>query len=74
MPDSSKAPTAYRNKKLGYRLWRKGYVRYIYVKPKVQANSKLFIVEGKVHASMKNASYLVYVHLEQNGGEVSSRS
>ena len=74
MPDSSKAPKAYRNKKLGHRFWREGYVRHIYVKPNVQANCKLFIVKGKVHASMKNANYLVYVHLEQNGGEVSSRS
>ena len=70
MPDSSKAPKAYRNKKLGYRLWREGYVRHIYVKPNVQANNKLFIVKGKVHASMKKANYLVYVHLEQHGGEV----
>ena len=74
MPDSSKVIKAYRNKKLGYRLWRERYVRHINVKPNVQANNKLFIVKGKVHASMKNANYLVYVHLEQNGGEVSSRS
>ena len=74
MPDSSKAPKAYRYKKLGYRLWRERNVRHIYVKPNVQANNKLFIVIGKVHASMKNANYLVYVHLEQNGGEASSRS
>ena len=74
MPDSSKALKAYRTKKLGYRLWRERYVRHIYVKPNVQANNKLFIVKGKVHASMKNANYLVYVHLEQNGGDVSSRS
>ena len=37
------------------------------MKPNVQANNKLLIVKGKVHASMKNANYLVYVHLEQNG-------
>ena len=67
MPNSSKAPKAYRYKKLGCRLWRERYVRHIYVKPNVQANNKLFIVIGKVHASMKNANYLVYVHLEQNG-------
>ena len=44
MPDSSKALKAYRNKKLGYRLWREGYVRHIHVTPNMQANSKLFIV------------------------------
>ena len=74
MPDSSKAQKAYRNKKLGYRLWRERNVRHIYVKPNVQANNKLLIVREEVHASMKNANYLVYVHLEQNGGEVSSRN
>ena len=77
MRDSLKALKASRNKKLGYRLWRERYVHHIYVKPNVQANKKLFIlfiVKGKVHASMKSANYLVYVHLEQNRGEVSSRS
>ena len=64
MPDSSKALKAYRNKKLGYRLRRERYVRHIYVKPNVQANNKLLIAKGKVHASMKNANYLVYVNLE----------
>ena len=43
MPDSSTALKAYRNKKLGYRLWREGYVRHIHVKPNVQANNKLFV-------------------------------
>ena len=74
MPDSSKALKAYRKKKLGYRLWREGYARHIYVKPNMQANNKLLAVKGKFHALMKNADYLVYAHLEQNGGEVSSRS
>ena len=59
MRDSLKAPKAYRNKKLGYRLWRERYVHHIYVKPNEQANNKLlilFIVKGKVHASIKNAN------------------
>ena len=72
MPDSSKAPKAYCNMNLGNCLWREGYVNHVYVKSNVQANSKLYIVRGKVYALLKNARYLVYVHLEQNGGEHSS--
>ena len=48
MPDSSKALKAYRNKQLGYRLRREGYVHHIYVTPYMQANNKLLIVKGKV--------------------------
>ncbi len=37
MPSTETAPKAYRNKKLGYRLWKEGYVRSLYVKPNVKA-------------------------------------
>ena len=59
---ASTGPKAFRNKKQGYRLWKEGYVRNIFVKPNVTAKRKLFLVKSKVHASMKNIQYTVYVH------------
>ena len=64
------APKAFRNKRHGYRLWREGFVREIWVKPNVAAKSCLFIVRAKVHASMKSTCYSVYVHLDQNNAEI----
>ena len=40
------------------------------MKPNVTAKRKLFLVKSKVHASMKNIQYTVYVHLDQINGEV----
>eukprot|EP00794_Sanderia_malayensis_P021058 gene21058-23113_t len=70
MPKDGPAPRAFRNKKHGYRLWKEGYVRAVSVKPNVKGGSLLFLVKSKVHASMKNVQYNVYVHLEQANGNV----
>ena len=67
---ASNGPKAFRNKKQGYHLWKEGYVRNIFMKPNVTAKRKLFLAKSKVHASMKNNQYTVYVHLDQINGEV----
>ena len=36
MPKNRPAPKAFRNKKHGYRLWKKGYVSAVFVKPDVK--------------------------------------
>ena len=64
------APKAYKSKKLGYRLWKEGFVRSIYVKPNVQGSVNMFLVKCRVHASMKNVSYNVYVRLNQGSGDL----
>ena len=56
-----------RNKKLGYRLWKEGYVQDISVKPNVRENEKealKFLAKSRVHESMKSRFYTVYVHLD----------
>ena len=63
------APKAYKNKKLGYKLWKEGFVRSIFVKPNVQGSMHMFLVKCRVHASMKNVSYNVYVHLDQRSDD-----
>ncbi len=70
MPKNSSALKAFRNKKHGYRLWKKGYVRSVMVKPNVKANKNLFLVKVKVHASMKSCNYNVYIHLDQANADV----
>ena len=70
MMASSTTSQAYRNKRHGYRLWKEGYVKNIVVKPNVIAKKVLFIVKAKIHASMKNISYIVYVHFDQNHGDI----
>ena len=70
IPKTSTGPKAHRNKKHGYRLWKEGYVRSIFVKPNVKAECMLFLVKAKVHASMKNVQYTVYAHLNQLDGDV----
>ena len=52
MAKTGKSPKAYRNKKQGYKLWKEGYVKGVLVKPNVKAARELFLVKGKVHASM----------------------
>ena len=64
------APKAYRNMKKGYGLWKGRYVKNTLVKADVSAYRLLFLVKARVSASMKNVSYLVYVHLNQISGEV----
>ena len=65
----------YNNKKdakLGYRLFKEGYIKNNQVKPNIQnGNSgKSFIGKATVHATMKKLNYTVYVHLNQETGEV----
>ncbi len=70
MPKNGQAPKPYRNKKHGYKLWKEGYVRAVFVKPNVQGKILLFLVKARVCASMKSIQYDVYVHLDQSNGEV----
>ena len=64
------APKTYRNKLQGYKLWKEGYISSVLVKPKVSSgNLGLLFVKAKVSA-MKSQMYDVYVHLEQETGEV----
>ena len=58
-----------RNKKLGYRLWKEGYVKNVLTKPNVKQHIIQFLVKARVHASMKNTFYSVCVHLDQETGK-----
>ena len=69
-PQKSVAPKAYRYRKQGYKLWKEGYVRNIFVKPDVLAQTLMFLVKSRVHASMKNIFYNVYIHMDQVNGDV----
>ena len=65
----NKPKEASRHKKLGYQLFKAGYVSSIEVKPKVQMGSmNSFLVRGKVNAHMKKEEYTVYVHLDNSSG------
>ena len=68
--ENGAAPKAFRNKKEGYKLWKEGYVRAVFVKPNVKGKRMLFLVKAKVSASMKSVQYMVYVHLDQISGDV----
>ena len=70
LPKRISAPQAFRNKRLGYRLWKEGFVRSISVRPNVKGQCLLFLVKSRVHASMKNTFYNVYAHLNQTSGDV----
>ena len=61
-----------KDEKLGYRLFKEGYVTNVQAKPNVpnSVNDKSFILKARVHASMKKLSYIVYVHLNQVNGDV----
>ena len=63
-PQKSVAPKAYQHKKQGYNLWKEGYVRNIFVKPDVLAQTLMFLVKSRVHASMTNRFYNVYIHMD----------
>ncbi|XP_065067596.1 uncharacterized protein LOC135693138 [Rhopilema esculentum] len=69
-PENGAAPKAFRNKKEGYKLWKEGYVRAVFVKPNVKGKRMLFLVKAKISASMKSVQYMVYVHLDQINGDV----
>ena len=61
---------SYRNKSHGYRQWKEGYVKTTVIKSNVIAKKVLFIVNVKADASMTNISYIVYVHFDQNHGDI----
>ena len=74
MPDKKNAQ-AYRHKQKGYRLFKEGYVRKVFVKVHVLlGDSERFLVKAEVAASMKQQLYKVYVHLNQQNGTVSYAS
>ena len=71
MPDKRNAQ-AYRHKQKGYRLFKEGYVRKVFVRANVLlGDSEKFLVKAEVAASMKQQLYKVYVHLAQKNGSVS---
>ena len=62
---------AHRHKKLGYRLFKDRYVANVEVKSNViMGNDEKCLIKATVHATMKQKSYVVYVHLNQATGEV----
>jgi len=69
-PQKSVAPKDYRHRKQGYKLWKESYVRNIIVRPDVRAQTLMFLVKSRVHASMKNIFYNVYIHMDQVNGDV----
>ena len=74
MPDKKNAQ-AYRHKQKGYRLFKEGYVRKVFVKAHVFiGDSERLLVKAEVAASMKQQLYKVYVHLHQQNGTVSYAS
>ena len=70
MAKTGKSQKAYRTKKQGYKRWKEGYVKGVMVKPNVKDAREVFLVKGKVHASMKPVVYQVYIHLDQGTGDV----
>ena len=70
MPDK-RALKAYRHKMEGYKLWKEGYVSNTKVKPNVNAgDSKLFLVEPNVAASMKSVRYSLSVRSDMESSRV----
>ena len=61
-----------RHKKLGYQLFKSGYVNGVAVKPRVtMGDEDYFLVRGRVNAQMKKCEYNVYVHFKQRSGQIS---
>ena len=62
---------AYKHKKLGYQLFKEKYVKNVQVKPNVYKDKQCcFLIKASVNAAMKNNIYSVYVHLNQENGEI----
>ena len=62
---------ASRHKKLGYQLFKCGYVSAVLVKSNIQMGEHCnFVERGKVNAQMKKEDYTVYVHLNSQSGNV----
>lgn len=67
----SDAPGAFKHKKLGYCVFKDKYVTQVQVKPNVEAGDEVkFLVKGQVHASMKQQTYLIYVHFNQSTEQI----
>ena len=74
MPDK-KIAQAYRHKQKGYRLFKEGYVRKVFVNAYVLlGDSERPLVKAEVAASMKKQLCKAYVHLNQQNGTVSYAS
>ena len=66
-----KTKGATRNKKLGYKLFKAGYVNAVTVKADVvMGGVNMFLVRGIVNAHMKKDDYTVYVHLNSESSKV----
>ena len=67
---------AHKHKKEGYQLFKDKYVKQVVVRANVKKeNNQLhYLVKGCVDASMKKLVYTVYVHLNQDTGEVAYAS
>ena len=65
-------PSNNKDEKLGYCLFKEGYIKNTQVKPNIPNGNggKSFIVKATVHATMKKLNYTVYVHLNQETGDV----
>jgi hypothetical protein len=67
----NKPKGASRHKKLGYQLFKSGYVSGILVKSNIKMDEQcMYLVRGKVNAQMKKEEYTVYVHLLCDSGRV----
>ena len=70
-----KPPNAHKHKKYGYQLFKDKMVTQVVVKANVlKGTEKFFLFKSVVHASMKKAHYVVYVHLHQDTGKISCAS
>ena len=67
---------AHKHKKEGYQLFKDKYVKQVVVRANVKKeNNQLhYLVKGCVDASMKKLVYTVYVHLNQDTGEIAYAS
>ena len=70
MPDKRGAQ-AHRHRQKRYKLFKEGYVHRVFVKANINmVNTTMFLVKCRVSASMKQQSYVVYLHLSQQTGNV----
>ena len=66
---------AHKHKKEGYQLFKDKYVKQVVIKANVMKDKQMYyLVKGCVDASMKKMVYTVYIHLNQDTGEVAYAS
>ena len=66
---------AHKHKKEGYQLFKDKYVKQVVMKANVMKDKQMYyLVKGCVDASMKKMVYTVYIHLNQDTGEVAYAS